>query len=105
MQTSSPTPASAHACTARAAILLPAAPKYTRHRHFNTAGYNVVESSDAIGNEIALQTPYKPSGESEWPGVWYGNEVRVDNDGRMWSHFFRHNYVVDNFGDLVEVAR
>lgn len=84
------------------ATLLPAAPTYSRHRHYDCNGFAVVESSDSLGNEIALQKPHIPDKPNERHGRWYGSECRVDSSGIKWSRF-HPNFVVDNFGDLVPV--
>lgn len=36
------------------------------------------------------------------PGVWYGAELRSDEDGRRWERSLRA--VCDDFGNLVEVS-
>lgn len=85
------------------ASLLPACPKLTKHDYSYSSAYFSIESSDELGNEIRLQTAHKPDKSFERHGVWYGSETRVDSTGKKWRRGLDHDYVVDNFGDLVPV--
>ena len=82
--------------------LLPAAPKFTQHENKDGFEYRRVMSGDGAGSEIRLQNAYQPA-YFERPGRWYGHETRVDTLGRKWSRALDHEYVIDNFGDLVPV--
>jgi hypothetical protein len=97
--------AGANACTGIGAVLLPASPKLTKHDFDESTNYRRVESSDDLGNSIFLITPLRQPKAFERHGVWYGDETRVDSLGRRWRRTLEAHFVVDNFGDLVEVAR
>ena len=66
-----------------------------------------LEVTDRVGNSVRLhQRLMCPAGWTTaiWnPAHWRLHETRVDNLGRDWSRIGGH-YVIDNFGDLVEVA-
>lgn len=96
-------PARADTGTTRAALLLPALEGYTRHEYGGSKDYRSLVSCDQKGNQIRLQTPYGVCGPYERPGRWYGSVRRIDGSGREWSSPLAHNYVVDNFGNLVAV--
>ncbi|MFC5524041.1 hypothetical protein [Polaromonas jejuensis] len=95
----------ATAALAPAEFTLPAAPVYTRHTYSDRHTHRRIESSDAAGNSIALQTHHLAKPELPWirPGLWYGDETRTDAQGRCWTRTLDSNYVMDDFGTLVEV--
>ena len=82
------------------------APRYTNHEYDDSYSYRTISSSDALGNEIALQSPNEANQDPRYrmhrPGVWYGTETRIDTDGRPWRHSLGY-HVMDDFGDLVKV--
>lgn len=69
----------------------------------------VLEIADDLGNEDAFyQRLSCPEGwsASDWnPAHWSLSQTRIDNNGRLWSNYSAKDFVVDNFGDLVEVAK
>jgi hypothetical protein len=73
-----------------------------RHVHFH-AGYGYHSYAVSIGDsyELSMQTEPLPD-KSYKRGVWYGNEARLDSDGRRWTRSLPH-MLMDDFGDLVEV--
>lgn len=79
------------------------APTYTNHVYRDSGDFRTIKSSDNAGNSVHLQTPYFPKGKWERCGVWYGSETRIDSTGRKWGRTLDHDYVVDNFGELVAV--
>lgn len=74
---------------------------------FNVDGTVVIEIQDERGAKVALYREYQPSkGErsSIKPGRWWGSEYRIDTAGKKWSHTLGQ-FVCNDYGDLVEVAR
>jgi hypothetical protein len=73
----------------------------------DNAGYRSLRLNQGFEYEISLQTPFLGDPRFEWhrPGVWYGSEERKDMQGRRWKGSLPCRYVIDNFGDLVEVQQ
>ena len=84
-------------------VLIPLTPTFTKHNYWEFEDHRSIVSEDKDGNRVRLQTAYIPKSNWQRHGVWYGNETRVDTLGRAWSRSLDHNYVVDNFGELVAV--
>ena len=59
------------------------------------------------GYTLHIQTPMHSSGTHDWerPGIWYGNETRTDQEGTAWRRTLPNNFVMDDFGMLVEVPQ
>ena len=56
------------------------------------------------GYKLWLQTAYVAAEHCK-PGLWFGYEQSTDQSGKVWEHNFRHDFVQDDFGNLVAVAQ
>lgn len=77
---------------------------------FYSVGTTVLmEISDQIGNSDNMSQRLScPEGWSAkyWnPAHWSLSQTRIDNNGQTWTRYAAGDFVVDNFGDLVEVAK
>ena len=97
MQTPSPTKASARACTA------PAQPGF--RLPLSTFRRSLSGSIEAKSADKSYELSLHPThGVEHCPTQYWAFETRVDEHGREW-HCTGGQFAVDDFGDLVEVAR
>ncbi len=69
----------------------------------------IMKVSDQIGNEDTfsqrLRCPESWSAKYWNPAHWSLSQTRIDNNGQTWTRYSAGDFVVDNFGDLVEVTQ
>lgn len=94
---------------AEAALTLPSddAVRYTHATHREgPTGFRAI-TCKGLDCELSLQTPTCTDPHRSWsrPGRWYGNEMRIDAQGRRWIRSLDDEFVMDDFGSLVAIQK